>query len=61
MTPLTFALSRAISRTWVPGDEVIVTRLDHDGNVTPWVLAAKDAGVTVRLRPTFMHPIARLI
>ena len=47
MTTLTFALSRAISRTWEPGDEIIVTRLDHDGNVTPWVLAARDAGVEV--------------
>lgn len=47
MTTLTFALSRAISRTWKPGDEILVTRLDHDGNVTPWVLAARDAGVTV--------------
>ena len=47
MTTLTFALSRAISRTWKPGDEIVVTRLDHDGNVTPWVLAARDAGVTV--------------
>lgn len=48
MTSLTFALSRAIARRWQPGDEVIVTRLDHDANVTPWVLAARDAGATVR-------------
>lgn len=48
MTTLTFAASRAISRTWKPGDEVIVTKLDHDGNVTPWVLAARDVGATVR-------------
>ena len=48
MTTLTFALSRAIARTWQPGDEILVTRLDHDANVTPWVLAARDAGVTVR-------------
>lgn len=48
MTSLTFALSRAIARTWRPGDEVIVTRLDHDANVSPWVLAARDAGATVR-------------
>ncbi len=47
MTTLTFALSRAISKSWKPGDEIIVTRLDHDGNVTPWVLAARDAGATV--------------
>ncbi len=48
MTSLTLALSRALGRTWKAGDEVIVTRLDHDGNVTPWVLAARDAGATVR-------------
>ncbi len=48
MTTLTFALSRALARTWRPGDEIIVTRLDHDANVTPWVLAAEDAGATVQ-------------
>ena len=48
MTSLTFALSRALARSWQPGDEVLVTRLDHDANVTPWVLAARDAGATVR-------------
>jgi cysteine desulfurase family protein (TIGR01976 family) len=41
-------LSRALARTWSPGDEVLVTRLDHDANVTPWVLAARDAGAVVR-------------
>lgn len=48
MTTLTFAFSRALARTWQPGDEVLVTRLDHDANVTPWVRAAEDAGATVR-------------
>lgn len=48
MTSLTFALSRSLGRTWQSGDEVLVTRLDHDANVTPWVLAARDAGATVR-------------
>ncbi|HSR46308.1 MAG TPA: cysteine desulfurase-like protein [Acidimicrobiia bacterium] len=48
MTSLTFALSRAIGRTWSEGDEVVLTRLDHDANVTPWMLAARDAGATVR-------------
>jgi cysteine desulfurase family protein (TIGR01976 family) len=48
MTSLTFALSRALSRAWRPGDEVIVSRLDHDANVTPWTLAARDAGAIVR-------------
>jgi cysteine desulfurase family protein (TIGR01976 family) len=47
MTTLTFALSRALARTWQPGDQVLVTRLDHDANVTPWVLAARDAGAEV--------------
>ncbi len=48
MTTLTFAVSRAIGRTLGPGDEVLVTRLDHDANVTPWVRAASDAGATVK-------------
>jgi cysteine desulfurase family protein (TIGR01976 family) len=54
MTSLTFALSRAVARTWKPGDEIIVTLLDHDANVTPWVMAAHDAGVDVR-RVRFHH------
>jgi cysteine desulfurase family protein (TIGR01976 family) len=48
MTSLTFALSRALSRRWKDSDEVLVTRLDHDANVSPWVLAARDAGAKVR-------------
>ncbi len=48
MTTLTFALSRTLGRTWKPGDEILVTQLDHDANVTPWVLAAKDAGAAVK-------------
>jgi cysteine desulfurase family protein (TIGR01976 family) len=48
MTSLTFHLSRSIAKTLKPGDEVMVTRLDHDANVSPWVLAARDAGATVR-------------
>ncbi len=48
MTTLTLSLSRALARTWKPGDEVIVSRLDHDANFTPWVLAAADAGAVVR-------------
>ncbi len=47
MTTLTFALSRALGRTWAAGDEIIVSGLDHDANFTPWVLAAQDAGATV--------------
>ena len=48
MTTLTLHISRSISRTWKAGDEIIVTRLDHDANVTPWVLAAQDRGVQVK-------------
>lgn len=48
MTSLTFAVSRALARTWRAGDEILVSRLDHDANVTPWVLAARDAGAVVR-------------
>jgi cysteine desulfurase family protein (TIGR01976 family) len=48
MTSLTFSLSRSLGRQWKSSDEVIVTRLDHDANVSPWVLAARDAGATVR-------------
>jgi cysteine desulfurase family protein (TIGR01976 family) len=48
MTTLTLHISRSISRTWSPGDTIVVTRLDHDANVTPWVLAAQDRGVNVR-------------
>jgi len=51
MTSLTFALSRSLAKTWQPGDEVIVTKLDHDANVSPWVLAARDVGATVRFVP----------
>src|SRR3954464_1238436 len=48
MTSLTFAVSRALARQWQKGDEGIVSRLDHDANVTPWVLAARDAGAELR-------------
>ena len=47
-TSLLFHLSRSLGRTWGPGDEVVVTRLDHDANVRTWILAAEDAGATVR-------------
>ncbi len=48
MTGLTFAVSRALAKTWKPGDEILLSRLDHDANVSPWVLAAQDAGATVK-------------
>jgi cysteine desulfurase family protein (TIGR01976 family) len=47
MTTLTLHISRSISREWKEGDEIVVTRLDHDANVTPWVLAAQDRGVKI--------------
>src|SRR4030088_388273 len=48
MTSLTFAISRAIGRELGPADEILVTRLDHDANVSPWLAMAEDRGVTVR-------------
>ncbi|MDT5190413.1 MAG: hypothetical protein QOI28_2664 [Mycobacterium sp.] len=48
MTALTFDLSRTLSKQWRPGDEIVVTRLDHDANVRPWVIAATAAGAVVR-------------
>ncbi len=48
MTTLTFQMARSLSRDWKPGDEVVLTRLDHDANVSPWLLAAADRGATVR-------------
>jgi cysteine desulfurase family protein (TIGR01976 family) len=48
MTALTFDLARTLSADWGPGDEVVVTRLDHDANIRPWVVAAERAGATVR-------------
>jgi cysteine desulfurase family protein (TIGR01976 family) len=47
-TELTFDMSRTMAKDWGPGDEVVVTRLDHDGNVRPWVIAAEAVGATVR-------------
>jgi len=47
-TSLLFHLSRSFARTIGPGDEIVVTRLDHDANVRPWLLAARDAGARVR-------------
>jgi len=64
MTSLNFALSRALSADWRPGDEVVVTQLDHDANVSPWLLAAADRGATVKWVPfdttTFRLDLERL-
>ena len=48
MTTLTYRLANTLSRRWAPGDEVVVSRLDHDANVRPWVQAAARSGATVR-------------
>jgi cysteine desulfurase family protein (TIGR01976 family) len=54
MTSLTFHLSRAFGRTLRAGEEILVTRMDHDAMVSPWVLAARDAGAAVRF--VDIHP-----
>jgi cysteine desulfurase family protein (TIGR01976 family) len=48
MTALTYRFAAALARDWRPGDQVVVSRLDHDANVRPWVQAADRAGATVR-------------
>lgn len=48
MTAITFDLARTLARDWGAGDEVVVSRLDHDANIRPWVIAAERAGATVR-------------
>jgi cysteine desulfurase family protein (TIGR01976 family) len=51
MTMLTFQMARSLGRDWHPGDEIIVTRMDHEGNVSPWLRMAEDRGLTVRWLP----------
>jgi cysteine desulfurase family protein (TIGR01976 family) len=48
MTSLSFALSRTAARGWNAGDEIVVTRLDHDGNISPWLHLAEDLDLLVR-------------
>ena len=48
MTSLTFSLSRALARDWQAGDEIVLSRLDHDANISPWLQAATDRGAEVR-------------
>jgi cysteine desulfurase family protein (TIGR01976 family) len=48
MTTLTYRLAEALSRRWEAGDEIVVSRLDHDANIRPWVQAAARRGATVR-------------
>src|SRR5512133_592255 len=54
MTSLTFNISRALARTFNPGDTIVVTRLDHDANISPWLMAAEDRGC--RIRWVDFHP-----
>ena len=51
MTTLNFQLGHAVARTLEPGDEIVVTQLDHDANVSPWLLVARDHDLTVRTAP----------
>lgn len=48
MTTLTYRLAFAMAKDWKPGDEIVVSRLDHDANIRPWIQAAARAGATVR-------------
>src|SRR5918997_5460672 len=48
MTQITFEVARTLAATWAPGDEVVVSSLDHDANIRPWVLAAEAVGARVR-------------
>jgi len=48
MTMLTFHLSRSICRDFKPGDEIVITRMDHEGNIGPWLEIAKDKNLTIR-------------
>jgi cysteine desulfurase family protein (TIGR01976 family) len=48
MTTLNFALSRTVGRSFEPGDEILVTKLDHDANVAPWLELARDRALSVR-------------
>jgi cysteine desulfurase family protein (TIGR01976 family) len=49
MTTLTFHLARGLGREWGPGDEIVITELDHHGNVAPWRRLAKERGVAIRV------------
>jgi cysteine desulfurase family protein (TIGR01976 family) len=51
MTTLNFLLAHAVARTLAPGDEIVVTALDHDANISPWLLVAKDHDLVVRQAP----------
>jgi cysteine desulfurase family protein (TIGR01976 family) len=50
-TTINFLLAHAVARTLSPGDEIVVTELDHDANVAPWLLVARDHSLAVRTLP----------
>ncbi len=51
MTTLTFHLARGLGRAWAPGDEVVITELDHHANVAPWRALEQDRGIVTRMVP----------
>jgi len=51
MTSLTFHVSRSICQNFQPGDEIVITRMEHEGNVAPWLEMARDKGLTIRWVP----------
>jgi cysteine desulfurase family protein (TIGR01976 family) len=57
MTTLNFQLAHAFARTLEPGDEIVVTALDHDANVSPWLIVAKDHGLVVRSAPLHVDDV----
>jgi cysteine desulfurase family protein (TIGR01976 family) len=57
MTALNFQLAHAVARTLQPGDEIVVTALDHDANVSPWLLVAEDHGFVVRTAPLIVEDV----
>lgn len=64
MTSLTLHVSRSLGRQFRPGDEIVLSRMDHDANVAPWLLLARDLGLEVRWLPfdadTFEFDLAKL-
>jgi cysteine desulfurase family protein (TIGR01976 family) len=55
MTTLTFHLARALGGAWGPGDEIVITELDHHANVAPWTAVARERGVTIRTVPLVLE------
>jgi cysteine desulfurase family protein (TIGR01976 family) len=55
MTALTFSLSRSLALSIEPGDEIVVTKMDHDGNIAPWLAIANERGAVVRWVPFDRH------